>query len=110
MSLLKDAEDVEGDSLQGATTIPIRYGVRTTTVLAFAFILGALAASFFPIYWWGPLYLAGIIPVDLFILYSVSRSLSCADPECIRKSGAASLLKYGMFASLGVFLAAALLL
>jgi len=108
--LLKDAEDVEGDSLQGASTVPIRYGVRTTVVISFAFIIMALGASLFPVYWWGSLYLAGIIPVDLFILYSVSRSLSCTDPECIRKSGSASLLKYGMFASLGVFLAAALLL
>ncbi len=108
--LLKDAEDVKGDLLQGASTVPIRYGVRTTTILAFAFILGAFAASIFPVYWWGPLYLAGIIPVDLFILYSVSRSLSCTDPECVRKSSAASMLKYGMFASLVVFLAAALVL
>jgi geranylgeranylglycerol-phosphate geranylgeranyltransferase len=108
--LLKDAEDVKGDLLQGASTVPIRYGVRTTSILAFAFIIMALAASIFPMYWWGSWYLAGIIPVDLFMLYSVSRSLPCTDPECVRESRSASLLKYGMFASLAVFLAAALLL
>jgi geranylgeranylglycerol-phosphate geranylgeranyltransferase len=108
--LLKDAEDVKGDSLQGASTVPIRYGVRNTVLIAFAFILGALAASILPLAWWGPRYLAGIIPVDLFILYSVVRSVTCKDPECVKKSNAASLLKYGMFASLVVFLVAALAL
>ena len=108
--LLKDAEDVKGDSLQGASTVPIRYGVRVTVLIACAFILGALAASILPLAWWGPRYLAGIIPVDLFILYAVLRSIGCKDPGCVKKSNSASLLKYGMFASLAVFLAAALLL
>ncbi|MBP1927488.1 geranylgeranylglycerol-phosphate geranylgeranyltransferase [Methanolinea mesophila] len=108
--LLKDAEDVEGDSLQGASTVPIRYGVRVTVLLAFAFILCAVAASALPVSWWGPLYLAGIVPVDLFIVYSVLRSVSCRDSGCVKKSRSASLLKYGMFASLVVFLVAALLL
>jgi geranylgeranylglycerol-phosphate geranylgeranyltransferase len=48
--------------------------------------------------------------VDILILVAVYRTLPCDTPAGIRRSGAASLLKYGMFASLVVFTVSALFL
>ena len=56
--LLKDAEDVEGDAAGGASTLPIRIGVRKTAYCAFAFALLSAAASVVPSFWWGVPYLA----------------------------------------------------
>jgi geranylgeranylglycerol-phosphate geranylgeranyltransferase len=108
--LLKDAEDVEGDSAGGASTLPIRIGVRKTAFCAFAFAVLSAAASILPFWWWGVPYLVMIGIVDLLLVAAAYRTLSCETPACIRKSGASSLLKYGMFASLVVFTASALFL
>jgi geranylgeranylglycerol-phosphate geranylgeranyltransferase len=106
--LLKDAEDVPGDIAAGAKTFPVLYGVRLTAVISIFFTLIAVAVSFYPYSRWGTWYLAGIIPVDIIILYSVWRASGCRNPECVRGSRATSYLKYGMFASLIVFTLAAL--
>jgi geranylgeranylglycerol-phosphate geranylgeranyltransferase len=108
--LLKDAEDVEGDSAGGASTLPLHIGIRTTTRLAFAFALLAICASLIPGLWWGRWYIMGIGIVDLVILASVSCALSCITPDCVKASQATTFLKAGMFASLVVFTLAALLL
>ena len=108
--LLKDAEDVDGDAAGGASTLPIRIGVRKTAYCAFVFALLSTAASVIPFWWWGAPYLVMIAIVDLIILGVAYRTLSCDTPACIRRSGAASLLKYGMFASLVVFTVSALFL
>jgi geranylgeranylglycerol-phosphate geranylgeranyltransferase len=108
--LLKDAEDVEGDAAGGASTLPIRIGVRKTAYCAFAFILLSAAASIVPFWLWGVPYLVMIGIVDLVLMAAAYRTLSCETPDCVRKSGASSLLKYGMFASLVVFTVSALFL
>ena len=108
--LLKDAEDVEGDAAGGASTLPIRIGVRKTAYCAFAFTLLSAAASIVPVWRWGVPYLVMIGIVDLVLMAAAYRTLSCETPACIRKSGASSLLKYGMFASLVVFTVSALFL
>jgi len=108
--LLKDAEDVDGDAAGGASTLPIRIGVRKTAYCAFAFAVLSAGASVIPILWWGVPYLVMIGIVDLIILVAAYRTLPCDTPACIRKSGAPALLKYGMFASLVVFTVSAIFL
>jgi geranylgeranylglycerol-phosphate geranylgeranyltransferase len=108
--LLKDAEDVEGDSVGGARTLPVHFGVRTTTRLAFTFALLAICASLIPSSRWGSWYLLGIGIVDLVILMAAFRALPCTTHGCVKASQATVYLKTGMFASLVVFTLAALLL
>jgi geranylgeranylglycerol-phosphate geranylgeranyltransferase len=108
--LLKDAEDVKGDLAGGADTLPIRIGVRKTALLAFGSAVIAVAASVVPFFWWGLWYLAGIVVVDIVILAAASRAIPCMTPECVKKSGASTLLKAGMFASLIVFFVSAVVL
>jgi geranylgeranylglycerol-phosphate geranylgeranyltransferase len=101
--LLKDAEDVEGDRAGGADTLPIRAGIVLTARSAFACSLLAAVASIVPFFWWGWWYLAGIMPVDLVIVFAAYRTLSCKDPSCVAATRSTTYLKYGMFASLVVF-------
>ncbi len=106
--VLKTAEDVEGDALSGADTVPVRYGVRPAVLLSAFFAFCAVAGSIYPVLWWGTWYLAGILIVDSVILVAAARPLSCADSRCIRESGATALLKAGMFGALLVFTLAAM--
>jgi geranylgeranylglycerol-phosphate geranylgeranyltransferase len=108
--LLKDAEDVEGDKAGGASTLPIRIGVKKTAYCAFGFALLSAVASIVPFWRWGVPYLVMIVCVDLVLLGAAFRALHCDDPACIRGSGVSSVLKYGMFASLVVFTLSALFL
>lgn len=108
--LLKDAEDIEGDRAGGADTVPLRIGIRTTSVFALISTILAVAASFIPYFWWGAWYLGGIIAVDIIIIIAALRSLKCETSACVKASGASSLLKAGMFASLIVFCLSAVFL
>lgn len=101
--LLKDAEDIEGDREHGASTLPIRIGVRRTAQYALIFAVLAVIASFIPYLWWGIVYVAGIVIVDGIILFAAIRAVSCETPACVRNSGASLLLKTGFFVSLIVF-------
>jgi geranylgeranylglycerol-phosphate geranylgeranyltransferase len=101
--LVKDGEDVEGDRASGAVTIPIRYGIRATMLLAiFCAILG-IVAGFAPYQWWGFWYIGGILPVDAIILAACIKVVRCRTPEEVKTSGSSTLLKAGMFASLVIF-------
>jgi len=102
--LLKDAEDVEGDMAGGASTLPIRIGVKKTAYCAFVFVLLSILASTLPYLWWGLPYLVLIGIVDLVLIAAAWRALSCDTPACIRQSKASGALKYSMFASLIVFI------
>jgi geranylgeranylglycerol-phosphate geranylgeranyltransferase len=108
--LLKDAEDVEGDAACGASTLPIRAGIKTTSRIAFGFVILAVVTSILPAAWWGAWYVAGILPVDAVLVLAAARALPCDTPSCVRASRASSLLKYGMFASLLVFTLSAVFL
>jgi geranylgeranylglycerol-phosphate geranylgeranyltransferase len=108
--LIKDAEDVEGDNASGAVTIPIRYGIRLTVLLALSCTILAAVTSIVPYWWWGIWYIAGILLVDALILVAVLKVVRCKTPDDVKKSGASTLLKLGMFASLAVFTLAAIFL
>ena len=108
--LVKDGEDVEGDKASGAVTIPIRYGIKATMILAlFCAVLGVVA-SLAPYLWWGFWYIIGILPVDGIILYACIKAVRCTTPSDVKASGASTLLKAGMFASLVIFTLSALFL
>lgn len=108
--LVKDAEDVEGDRASGAVTVPIQYGIRFTTTLSLVCALFAVAASLGPYWWWGIWYLAGILLIDAIILAACIRAIRCRTPTEVKGSGASTLLKAGMFASLVVFTVSAVFL
>jgi len=108
--LLKDAEDVAGDSAAGARTVPIVFGVKKTGILAYACALGAIAVSLLPVVpWWGPAYLVGVGAADVVILFGAARALRCRTPECVRISRSTTILKVGMFLALVVITGAAIL-
>lgn len=102
--LLKDAEDIEGDRLGGARTLPMQLGVRRTSVLSVFFVICAILFSFVPFLTWGILYLILIGIVDVFIFLVTARSLRYTSSEELAASPCTSHLKYGMFAALFVFL------
>jgi geranylgeranylglycerol-phosphate geranylgeranyltransferase len=108
--LVKDGEDVEGDKASGAVTIPIRYGMKVSLVLAlFCAVLGVVA-SLVPYLWWGHWYISGILSVDGIILFASMKAVRCTTPSDLKASGASTLLKAGMFASLIIFTLSALFL
>ncbi len=107
--LWKAAEDVEGDLLGGALTIPVQLGIKVTGRLAFGFSVAAVAVSLLPVgHWTGPVYLTGILPVDGAILFSSFISLHCDSGLCVRRMRTTWFLKLAMFAALGVFTVAAI--
>jgi len=107
--LIKDAEDMPGDREQGARTLPILYGLRITVLVAAAAAVIGVVTSLLLFFRWGNYYLAGIVPVDLVILFGAFRALKCTTPDEIKKSKSSLLIKIGMFASLLIFLVSAVL-
>jgi geranylgeranylglycerol-phosphate geranylgeranyltransferase len=108
--LLKDAEDVPGDSAAGARTVPIVHGVKKSGMVAYACAVGAIAVSLLPVVpWWGPAYLTGIGVADVVILFGAARALRCRTPECVLASRATGILKGGMYLALAVITGAAIL-
>jgi geranylgeranylglycerol-phosphate geranylgeranyltransferase len=108
--LIKDAEDVEGDKASGAVTLPIRYGIRVTVLLALVCAVLAACASLIPYPLWGIWYIAGILLVNALILFACLRAVRCRSPAEVKMSASSTLLKTGMFASLVVFTLSALFL
>ena len=106
--LLKDAEDIEGDKAGGAVTLPIIIGVKKTARAAFVFVLLSVLASAVPFLWWGIPYLVLIGIVDVILLAAALKAISCDTPACVRQSKSSAALKYGMFASLLVFVISAI--
>lgn len=108
--LVKDGEDIEGDKASGAVTIPIRFGMKTTTVLAFSCAVLGVAASLVPYLSWGAWYVYGILLVDVIILVACLKAVKCTTSEELKASKASTLLKAGMFSSLVIFILSALFL
>lgn len=107
--ILKAAEDIEGDSAGGARTLPMILGVQRSGYVAVFLVLCAIAASVFPYSRWGAGYLVVIAVIDLFILYATAKSVWCRTPAELIAVKSTSLIKYGMFAALFLFLVMELL-
>jgi geranylgeranylglycerol-phosphate geranylgeranyltransferase len=99
--IMKDVEDMEGDRIGGAKTLPILAGERLSSALALLFSLSAIVLSFQPAF--GNTYLAIVGIADLFLLAAVLK--------IIKKdaSGSQKALKLGMAIALAAFLAAAVM-
>ena len=71
--IVKDMEDVEGDSIEGATTFPIKFGMKSSSIFAaFFMILASLTSP--------ALYLIGIFNVIYFLIliFAIVLFLICA--------------------------------
>jgi geranylgeranylglycerol-phosphate geranylgeranyltransferase len=99
--IAKDIEDMAGDRVGGARTLPIMAGERASAALATAFALAAVVLGFFAPF--GRAYLAIVAVADLFFLLSV---LKIARGDA---TGSQKALKRGMAVALLAFMAAALL-
>jgi geranylgeranylglycerol-phosphate geranylgeranyltransferase len=71
--IVKDMEDVEGDSAEGASTFPIRFGMRASSILAAFFMIFASLTS--PL-----LYFIGIFNIIylIFLIFAIALFLICA--------------------------------
>ncbi|NMB86383.1 MAG: geranylgeranylglycerol-phosphate geranylgeranyltransferase [Methanothrix sp.] len=98
--IMKDVEDIEGDRLGGAKTLPILAGARTASALAAAFAALAVALSFTAPF--GMAYMAIVAVADLFFLASIT-IMARGDA-----AGSQRALKIGMAFALAAFLAGAL--
>lgn len=98
--IAKDIEDTEGDRQGGALTLPILAGERVSAMLASAFLLAAMALSYFAPF--GTAYLVMVAVADIFFLASIPKILK-GDA-----SGSQRTLKMGMAVALLAFAAAAL--
>jgi geranylgeranylglycerol-phosphate geranylgeranyltransferase len=98
--IMKDVEDMEGDSHEGARTLPILAGEKLSGVVAAIFALVAVVLSYQPGY--GMIYLSMVALADAFLAGSVWK--------IVKKdaSGSQRALKLGMAVALVAFLAAAL--
>ncbi|MDR3102644.1 MAG: geranylgeranylglycerol-phosphate geranylgeranyltransferase [Methanocalculaceae archaeon] len=102
--ILKAAEDIEGDAVWGAKTLPMMLGVQKSGYVAVVLVLCAIAASTAPYSHWGAVYLVSIAMIDLFVLYAAATSIRCRTPAELIATRSTSLIKYGMFATLFLFL------
>lgn len=108
--LVKDAEDMPGDAACGAKTFPVLYGIRPTLSLAIVSAGAGVLVSLALVSRWGVPYLIAIILVDLIILYGAAKGITSMSADEVIRSKSSKYLKAGMFASLLVFLASAVLL
>jgi geranylgeranylglycerol-phosphate geranylgeranyltransferase len=98
--IAKDIEDMEGDRMGGAKTLPIIAGEKLSASLAAAFGLAAAGLSFLAPF--GRAYLAIVLVADLFFLLSMQK-VAKGDA-----SGSQKALKVGMAVALLAFMAGAL--
>jgi geranylgeranylglycerol-phosphate geranylgeranyltransferase len=71
--IVKDMEDVEGDSMEGANTFPIKFGMKSSSILAAFFMVLASLTS--PV-----LYLIGIFNILylIILIFAIVLFLRCA--------------------------------
>jgi geranylgeranylglycerol-phosphate geranylgeranyltransferase len=98
--IVKDIEDMEGDRMGGARTLPLLAGRDVSSAAAAAFSLLAVVLSLLAPF--GTTYLIIIAVADLFFLVSILK-IARGDP-----AGSQRALKLGMALALLAFLAAAL--
>lgn len=97
--VIKDVEDMAGDSEEGLQTLPLVVGDRTALVIATAALVIAVIASPLPFLLgaFGEVYIALVLPADAVMLYATIRAFS--DPSIGQR-----LLKYGMLLAAAAFI------
>lgn len=97
--VIKDVEDIEGDSAEGLKTLPLVVGERIALLIATAALLIAVVASPLPFLLgaFGEVYIALVLPADAVMMYATLRAFS--DPSVGQR-----LLKYGMLLAAAAFI------
>ncbi len=108
--IIKDVEDMPGDEVAGAKTFPIVFGMKPALLFAFTMCIIGVLTSLLLYSRWGIVYLAFIVIVDIILLVSAALPLKCRNFEEVKVTKSTYYLKYGMFASLVVFLLSAIFL
>lgn len=98
--VIKDVEDVAGDSEEGLRTLPLVVGERSALLIATGALVVAVLASPLPFLLgaFGEVYIALVLPADAVMLYATVRAFS--DPSLGQR-----LLKYGMLLAVAAFIA-----
>jgi geranylgeranylglycerol-phosphate geranylgeranyltransferase len=102
--ILKAAEDIEGDAIGGAKTLPMILGVQKSGYIAVFSVLCAISTSVLLYFRWGAVYLVLIAIIDIFILYAAAKSICCKTSTELIATMSTSQIKYGMFMALFLFL------
>ncbi len=102
--IVKDIQDIEGDRLHSAKTMPVRFGKRVAVVGALLFIL-ATAAALISIYFnvlskFNVIYLYYIIALSVGLLFICFKLLSASSKK--EYGVVSTLLKVAMLAGLGL--------
>lgn len=94
--IVKDMEDVEGDKLEGAATLPIRHGMRISSILAAIFMILASLGS--PLLYFMGIFSIFYLPVlFLAIIIFLYCAVSILKDQSIKNAGKVSKrIKLGM--------------
>jgi geranylgeranylglycerol-phosphate geranylgeranyltransferase len=98
--IIKDIEDIEGDSLRGKGTLPLRWGTRRAAHLATAIYLLLILFTLIPfvVGIYAEAYLLCVSLVDLLVLYTLYRLYR--EKMDLRHDVLGRLLKFGMLLGL----------
>jgi geranylgeranylglycerol-phosphate geranylgeranyltransferase len=94
--IVKDMEDVEGDEEEGATTLPIIYGMKTSSILAATFMITASLTS--PVlYFIGIFNILYLTVLVIAIIIFIVGAISLLKDQSIKNSAKVSKrIKIGM--------------
>lgn len=104
--IVKDIEDVKGDLLEGAKTLPILIGKKKAAYLASSFGVMTVLASFLPVKAGVGVGYYAMLPVDAIIIYASYLILRDQDKKTAHRSQ--MLLKASIFLAVMAFLIAAI--
>ena len=99
--VIKDMEDVEGDSKNGAATLPVVYGMRNASIIATMFLVFVIASTVFPFVngSYGLKYFitvnAGVNLVLVYVIYSLWKDQSVKNLNLL-----SNILKWDMLVGL----------
>ena len=104
--IMKDIEDIEGDTAKGARTLPIVWGIRRSAYLAVLFAVLTVLASFLPVKAGIGAGYAPMVLVDGLILWAAYLIIRKPLPETAGKTQ--KMLKISIFLAVFTFLIASI--
>ncbi len=99
--LIKDMEDVEGDALHHAETFPVKYGLKSASIVATAFLLAVVGSTIIPFasHQYGIVYfIIVLVGVDCVIVFGLFSMWKDATPKNLNRLS--TILKYDMLIGL----------
>ncbi len=100
--VIKDMEDVEGDAKNGATTLPVKYGMKNAAIIATTFLMLVIASTVIPFMngMYGMNYFIavnlGVNPVLVYVIFSLWKNQSTKNLNLL-----SNILKWDMLVGLG---------